>query len=174
MRILDINDNEVENPDLDLGHLELETIVTAHHPATDAVERQVEVVTKWVNPKDKNNKLIETVEIQPYISAKPAWDETERIQRYIPYTPEELAKREADRLAAEEARKEAEAEAKRQAELREKLKALPEQVESLEEAAAELGGVIGENDAILTQVQSDISDVMEAVAELGTLIVGEE
>lgn len=173
MRILDEKGNEILEPDLELGHLVSDTLIKKHK-AEPEIPMQTKRELVWEDPDDPKNVLYKVVVIQEYIPAKPAWDEAERIQRYIPYTPEELAKREADKLAAEEARKEAEAEAQRQAEFREKLKALPEQVESLEEAAAELGGVIGENDAILTQVQSDISDVMEAVAELGTLIVGEE
>lgn len=100
MRILDVNGNEVLNPDYSLGYLLNETIVSQHHEAIPAVEEvgHYEVEKEYPNG-GQDLKWIIDVEGQ---SAVEAWDEYEDIYRYILYTQEEL-----DKMAAEEAARKA-------------------------------------------------------------------
>lgn len=113
-RILDANDNELKLEDLDLnaGKLVDETI-TIHHDAVEGVEEvsHVEVLKEYyetgpdgtpVLDEDGNKivfgKDVKTIIDVPGVEAKDAWDEQEKIQRYIPYTAEEL-----DKIAKEKA-----------------------------------------------------------------------
>ena len=89
MRILDSNNHELTNPDLTLGHLQEEEIFIVHHEAVEAVEEigHYEVVDEYPN----GGKDVEWVIDVPGVLAKEEWDEYETIQRYIPFTEEELA-----------------------------------------------------------------------------------
>lgn len=118
-RILDRNGNELkpENIDLNAGKLVSETI-TVHHDAVEGVKEvsHVEVLKEYyeIGPdgapvldeaghKVVFGKDVKTVIDVPGVEAKAAWDEQEEIQRYVPYTTEELntiAKRNADALAS--------------------------------------------------------------------------
>lgn len=101
MRILDINGNEVTNPDLDLGHLEQEEIVTQHHDAIPA--NPGSFYYKVIREYPNGGKDVEQVwDVEP-TEAVAAWDETEIIQRYILYTQEELDEIAARKRAEEEA-----------------------------------------------------------------------
>lgn len=86
--IYDSDFNEVINPDLTLGYLETAQRIVAHHPATAAVPEawHYEVME---GTDGLRRKVVDT----PAAPAKPAWDETEPVQVYIPYTEEELAAR---------------------------------------------------------------------------------
>lgn len=108
MRILDINNNEIINPDLTLGYLIEDKIISIHHDAIPPVEEvgHYEVVRTYPN----GGKLLNWIVTTPGSPGQEAWDEYEDIYRYILYTQEEL-----DEIAAEQAREQAEAEAKRQA-----------------------------------------------------------
>ena len=90
MRILDENNNEVTNVDLEKGYLRTETVVTNHHDAVEAKpgRSHIEVVKEYSN----GGKDVITVWDEKPTEAKPAYDETEEIQRYIPYSSDELAK----------------------------------------------------------------------------------
>ena len=107
-RILDANGNELKLEDLDLnaGKLVDETI-TVHHDAVEGVEEvsHVEVLKEYyetgpdgepVLDEDGHKivfgKDVKTIIDVPGVEAKPAYDEQEEIQRYIPYTAEELDK----------------------------------------------------------------------------------
>lgn len=107
-RILDAQDNELKLEDLDLnaGKLVDETI-TVHHDAVEGVEEvsHVEVLKEYyetgpdgepVLDEDGHKivfgKDVKTIIDVPGVEAKPAYDEQEEIQRYIPYTAEELDK----------------------------------------------------------------------------------
>lgn len=107
-RILDAQGNELKLEDLDLnaGKLVDETI-TVHHDAVEGVEEvsHVEVLKEYyetgpdgtpVLDEDGNKivfgKDVKTIIDVPGVEAKPAYDEQEEIQRYIPYTAEELDK----------------------------------------------------------------------------------
>lgn len=98
MRILDSNNQELTNPDLALGRLQAEEIFVAHHNAVKAVKEvgHYEVVAEYSNGGKDVAWVIDT----PGVTAKDAWDEYETIQRYIPYTEEELV------AQAEETKKE--------------------------------------------------------------------
>ena len=98
MRILDQNDNEITNPNLEKGHLEIEQIVTNHHDAVSASpgKSHIEVVKEYPN----GGKDVITVWDEEPVEAKDAWDEKETIQRYIPYTEDELKER-AEQAEAE-------------------------------------------------------------------------
>lgn len=89
MRILDLNGMELENPDLSLGYLTEEKILIAHHEAVEAVAEQwhYETTAVYENGGMDVKKVIDI----PGAEAQDAWDEYETIQRYVPYTEEELA-----------------------------------------------------------------------------------
>ena len=90
MRILDNDNNEVTSPDLEKGYLKAETIVIKHHAAVEATpgKSHIEVVKEY----DNGGKDVITVWDEKPTEAKDAYDETEEIQRYIPYTADELEK----------------------------------------------------------------------------------
>ena len=90
MRILDKDNNEVTNPNLEKGYLKDETIVIRHHDAVEAKQGKshIEVVKEY----DNGGKDVITVWDEKPTEAEEAWDETEDIQRYIPYTADELSK----------------------------------------------------------------------------------
>lgn len=113
-RILDAHGNELKLEDIDLnaGKLVDETI-TVHHDAVEGVEEvsHVEVLKEYyetgpdgtpVLDEDGHKivfgKDVQTVIDVPGVEAKAAYDEREEIQRYIPYTAEEL-----DKIAKEKA-----------------------------------------------------------------------
>lgn len=113
-RILDAHGNELKLEDIDLnvGKLVDETI-TVHHDAVKGVEEvsHVEVLKEYyetgpdgapVLDEDGHKivfgKDVKTIIDVPGVEAKDAWDEQEEIQRYIPYTAEEL-----DKIAKEKA-----------------------------------------------------------------------
>ena len=88
MRILDLGGMELENPDLSLGYLREEKILIAHHDAVEAVQEQwhYETIAEYPNSGKDMKKVVDV----PGVEAKDAWDEYETVQRYIPYTDEEL------------------------------------------------------------------------------------
>ena len=90
MRILDKNNVEVTSPDLEKGYLKTETIVIKHHDAIEATpgKSHIEIVKEYSN----GGKDAITVWDEKPVEAKAAYDETEEIQRYIPYTTDELNK----------------------------------------------------------------------------------
>lgn len=156
MRILDANDNPIANPDEDLGRLVSERILIAEgRPYRPA---KTERITSWT---DGENSLYENVTVEPEQPAVPPVYET--IQRYIPYTAEELAQRAAEKEAAEQAQLEAEAEAARKAELQKQIESLPEQVDDLNEAVAEVGVMVADG-------ETTTNDLYEAIAELGVRV----
>lgn len=113
-RILDAHGNELKLEDIDLnaGKLVDETI-TVHHDAVEGVEEvsHVEVLKEYyetgpdgapVLDEDGHKivfgKDVKTIIDVPGVEAKAAYDEQEEIQRYVPYTAEEL-----DKIAKEKA-----------------------------------------------------------------------
>ena len=109
MKIYDESlENKLENPDLEKGKLVATKRFVAHH---DEQPRRVrkEVMPKTI-PLYPPNGLRREIEESPYIAA---WDEYEDVQKYVPYTQEELDKIAADKKA-EEDRLAAEAEAEKQ------------------------------------------------------------
>lgn len=89
MRILDINDNEIESPDMNKGYLERETILVATHEAVEEIieEGHWETIKEYPN----GGKDVDWIVDVPGVEAKGPWDEYEEILRYVEYTEEELA-----------------------------------------------------------------------------------
>ena len=102
MRILDENNIELteDQINLELGYLQLETIISEHHEATEEVKEvgHYETIAEYPN----GGKDVKWVIDVPGTEAKEAWDEYEVIQRYVLYTEEELAARDAEKKAKEE------------------------------------------------------------------------
>ena len=102
MRILNQNDIELteEQINLELGYLKPESIISIHHEAIEEVKEvgHYEVIAEYPN----GGKDVAWVIDVPGVEAKEAWDEYEDIQRYVLYTEEELAARDAEKKAKEE------------------------------------------------------------------------
>lgn len=102
MRILDENNIELteEQINLELGYLRPESIISIHHEATEEIKEvgHYEVVAEYPN----GGKDVAWIIDVPGTEAKEAWDEYEDIQRYVLYTEEELAAKEAEKKAKEE------------------------------------------------------------------------
>lgn len=118
-RILDKNDRELQYKDIDYNKGKLvDDTITVHHPAVEAVQEvsHIEVVKEYYEMDDNGQPVLDdhgnkvvfgkdvrTVIDTPGVEAKEAYDEQEQIQRYVPYTTEELntiAKKNADTLAS--------------------------------------------------------------------------
>ena len=102
MRILDENNIELteDQINLELGYLKPESIISIHHEATKEVKEvgHYETIAEYPN----GGKDVKWVIDIPGVEAKEAWDEYEDIQRYVLYTEEELAARDAEKKAKEE------------------------------------------------------------------------
>lgn len=124
MKIIDINGNPIENPDLTKGHLKSET-QTVHHDAVQAVAEvsHYETIAEYPNGGKDVQKVVDV----PAVKAQEAYDEEVEVQRYILYTAEELA---AQEQARKEAKEKAAVETKKKAEL----EAVPDRVTALESA----------------------------------------
>ena len=99
MRILDENNIELteEQINLELGYLRPESIISIHHKAVEEVKEvgHYKVIAEYPNG---GKDVIWVIDV-PGIEAKEAWDEYEDIQRYVLYTEEELAARDAEKKA---------------------------------------------------------------------------
>ena len=95
MRIFDINDIEIFNPDLNLGKLVPDQLFVGHHEAVEAVE-EVSHYETLVEYENGGKDVVKVIDI-PAVAAVPAWDEYEDIHRYVAYTAEELAEIEAEK-----------------------------------------------------------------------------
>ena len=102
MRILDENNIELteEQINLELGYLRPESIISIHHEAIEEIKEvgHYEVIAEYPN----GGKDVAWIIDVPGTEAKEAWDEYEDIQRYVLYTEEELAARDAEKKAKEE------------------------------------------------------------------------
>lgn len=102
MRILDENNIELteEQINLELGYLRPESIISIHHEAIEEIKEvgHYEVIAEYPN----GGKDVAWIIDVPGVAAKEAWDEYEDIQRYVLYTEEELAARDAEKKAKEE------------------------------------------------------------------------
>ena len=102
MRILDENNIELteEQINLELGYLRPESIISIHHEAIEETKEvgHYEVIAEYPN----GGKDVVWIIDVPGTEAKEAWDEYEDIQRYVLYTEEELAARDAEKKAKEE------------------------------------------------------------------------
>lgn len=100
MKIIDINGNPMESPDLSLGWLEDKT-QTIHHDAVAGMEEvsHYETIAEYPNGGKDVQKIVDV----PGVEAKDAWDEEEQVQVYHLYTAEELAAQAEAKKKAEEA-----------------------------------------------------------------------
>lgn len=102
MRILDENNIELieDQINLELGYLRPESIISIHHEAIEETKEvgHYEVIAEYPN----GGKDVAWIIDVPGVEAKEAWDEYEDIQRYVLYTEEELAARDAEKKAKEE------------------------------------------------------------------------
>ena len=131
MRIIDGDGLEIESPDESLGRLVADRLLIAHHEA-EPERRRVEVFD-YDNPvyvAPNGGKIVNTIVEREYSPPKDAWDEYEDVLRYVPYTPDELAAMEAERIAQEQARKAAERE--------EFMACAPARLGSVEETTSEI------------------------------------
>lgn len=89
MKILDENNVELLSPDLSKGRLVEERLFISHHPAVEAAAEQwhYETITEYPNGGKDVKKIVDI----PGVEAREAWDEYKTVQRYVPYTEEELA-----------------------------------------------------------------------------------
>lgn len=98
MKIIDINGNPIENPDLTKGYLKPET-QTVHHDAVAGVEEVSHYEYKTYPNGGKDRWKVVDV---PGVVAKEAYDEEVEVQRYILYTADELDEQAAAREKAEQ------------------------------------------------------------------------
>ena len=84
----------IENPDLTLGFLRPSTR-TEHHEAIQGSEEKwhYETIAEYESGGKDVAKVIDVLGVP----AREAWDEEIPIQIYVPYTPEELERMEAER-----------------------------------------------------------------------------
>lgn len=99
MKIVDVNNVEITNPDLSLGYLVDAKIFVKHHKAIEKVDEKwhYEVIKEYPNGGKDIKKVIDVAGIDE----KKAWDEYADVKRYIQFTDEELAnirKEEQDNL----------------------------------------------------------------------------
>ena len=91
MRILDVNGNEILNPDYSLGYVVEEKLLIVHHDAIEAIEEvgHYEVIAEYPN----GGKDVEWVVDVEAVESADSWDEYETIMRYTEYTAEELVEK---------------------------------------------------------------------------------
>lgn len=101
MKIIDENGVERKpgEVDLTLGRL-VNDVETVYHKAVEAVAKKSHYITTKTYPNG-SSEVEEIIDIAP-VAARPAWEETVAIQRYVLYTAEELAEQEEKRKAEEE------------------------------------------------------------------------
>ena len=119
-------------PDLEAGYL-VEDVEVVHHDAVEGTAPQWHRETAklpdgspaiyYRDGKEIGRDTVKVIDV-PGIDPQPAWDEEVPVMRYILYTAEELAQREAEKKAAEEAKAEAERKKAEQEALPGKLAAL--------------------------------------------------
>lgn len=89
MRIFNINDVEIFEPDMTKGRLVSDKRFVTHHEALE------EVPDKWhyetIKEYPNGGKEVKRVIDVPGVRAQDAWDEYEEILRFIPFTELELA-----------------------------------------------------------------------------------
>jgi hypothetical protein len=87
---------EIETPDLEKGYLVIDTRVIRHHSAKPIIQEQghYEVVKTYANGGQDVRWVVDVEGSK----GEEAYDETETINVYIPYTDYELAKKRIDEL----------------------------------------------------------------------------
>lgn len=96
MRIIDENGIEVVDYDPQKGYLKEDRVFLQHHEAVEGTEEQghFEVIAEYEN----GGKDVEWVVDVPATPSIEAYDEYEKVQRFIPYTAKEIARRRVEEL----------------------------------------------------------------------------
>lgn len=139
MTIIDENNNPIESPDLTLGWLKDDPEII-HHEAVEAVEPVTHYEYKTYPNGGRDRIMVVDV---PGVAAKPAWDETVPVQRYVRYTAEELAEMEAER------------------ERRTKMEQMPDTVEQLQAENARLKEQLAAQESSMTDLQLALCSLYE-------------
>lgn len=96
--------NELVNPDLNAGKLELAQKLVAHHDAVEEVWHY-EVMKSTITEECPEGLRIAITDTP----SSDAWDEYETVQKYVPFTAEELTEIAKKKAEEQEALKQAEA-----------------------------------------------------------------
>lgn len=111
MKVVNQDEVEIQEYDLETGHLVDHKLLVAHH---DAVEPQAAVYEdQLVEEYENGGKLYNHVCVKEGVVGQDAWDEYEDVLMYVPYTEEELAEIEEQKKQEEEAAAAAEEEQKK-------------------------------------------------------------
>lgn len=163
MKIIDENGAVLTTePDLEAGYL-VEDVEVIHHDAVEGTAPQWHRETAklpdgtpaiyYRDGVEIGRDTVKVIDV-PGVDPQPAWDEEVPVMRYIRYTAEELARREADKKAAEEAKAEAERKKAEQ-------EALPQRVADLEAENAQLKEQLTAQESSMTDLQLALCSLYE-------------
>lgn len=149
-------------PDLEAGYL-VEDVEVVHHDAVEGTAPQWHRETAklpdgslsiyYRDGKEIGRDMVKVIDV-PGVDPQPAWDEEVPVMRYIRYTAEELAQREADKKAAEDAKAEADRKKAEQ-------DALPQRVADLEAENAQLKEQLSAQESSMTDLQLALCSLYE-------------
>lgn len=163
MKIIDENGAVLTTePDLEAGYL-VEDVEVTHHDAVEGTAPQWHRETAklpdgspaiyYRDGKEIGRDMVKVIDV-PGVDPQPAWDEEVPVMRYIRYTAEELAQREADKKAAEDAKAEADRKKAEQ-------DALPQRVADLEAENAQLKEQLSAQESSMTDLQLALCSLYE-------------
>lgn len=143
MKIIDENGVERKpgEVDLTLGRL-VNDVETVYHEAVEAVAKKNHYITTKTY-QNGSSEVEEIIDVAP-VAARPAWEETVAIQRYVLYTAEELAEQEAAR------------------ERRTKMEQMPDTVAQLQAENARLKEKLAAQESSMTDLQLALCSLYEA------------
>lgn len=149
-------------PDLEAGYL-VEDVEVIHHDAVEGTAPQWHRETAklpdgspaiyYRDGKEIGRDMVKVIDV-PGVDPQPAWDEEVPVMRYIRYTADELAQREADKKAAEDAKAEADRKKAEQ-------DALPQRVADLEAENAQLKEQLSAQESSMTDLQLALCSLYE-------------
>ena len=163
MKIIDENGAVLTTePDLEAGYL-VEDVEVIHHEAIEGTAPQWHRETAklpdgtpaiyYRDGVEIGRDTVKVIDV-PGVDPQPAWDEEVPVMRYIRYTTEELAQREAEKKAAEDAKVEAERKKAEQ-------EALPQRVADLEAENAQLKEQLTAQESSMTDLQLALCSLYE-------------
>ena len=149
-------------PDLQIGYL-VDDVEVVHHDAVEGTAPQWHRETAklpdgtpaiyYRDGVEIGRDTVKVIDV-PGVDPQPAWDEEVPVMRYIRYTAEELAQREADKKAAEDAKVEADRKKAEQ-------EALPQRVTDLEAENAQLKEQLAMQESSMTDLQLALCSLYE-------------
>ena len=163
MKIIDENGAVLTTePDLEAGYL-VEDVEVIHHDAVEGTAPQWHRETAklpdgtpaiyYRDGVEIGRDTVKVIDV-PGVEPQPAWDEEMPVMRYIRYTAEELAQREADKKAAEDAKAEADRKKAEQ-------EALPQRVADLEAENTRLKEQLSAQESSMTDLQLALCSLYE-------------